>query len=305
MDGHRSDDLKPYVFKTTDYGKTWSSVVGNLPMFGNVQVIREDPKNPNLLFVGTDFGLFVTLDQGKTWEKFMNDYPTVRTDEILIHPRDGDLIVASHGRGLFIADDITALQQMTPAAQAADAVLFDIRPAINYVRVMTGNMQTGGQRDWSAPSAPRGTAISYYLKAPAAGPVALTITDACGGTQTLAASNKTGINRIQYPAGGNTGGRRQGGAAMAGLANLPTMTGATRDSMITWLVANGGIDAFGGGRGNAGPSQAGGCNGGRGGGASMTPGWYTAKLSVNGRDYTKSFQIIEDKWAGDRWAVDR
>ena len=89
---------------------------------GNVQVIREDPKNKDLLYVGTEFGLFVSLDGGKTWQKFMNNYPTVRTDDILIHPRDNDLIVATHGRSIWIADDITALQQFTPAVAASGRV---------------------------------------------------------------------------------------------------------------------------------------------------------------------------------------
>ena len=124
VDGHRSDDLKPYVFVTHDYGKTFQSITSNLPAFGNVQVIREDPKNRNLLYVGTEFGLFISLDAGKDWKRFMNNYPTVRTDDILVHPRDNDLIVASHGRSVWIADDITPLQQLTPAVRDAgrDAV---------------------------------------------------------------------------------------------------------------------------------------------------------------------------------------
>jgi len=100
VDGHRSDDLKPYVFVTHDFGKSFQSLAGNLPQYGNVQVIREDPKNKDLLYVGTEFGLFVSLDAGKSWEKFMNNYPTVRTDDILVHPRDNDLIIASHGRSV-------------------------------------------------------------------------------------------------------------------------------------------------------------------------------------------------------------
>jgi hypothetical protein len=317
VDGHRSDDLKPYVFRTTDLGKSWTSVVGNLPEFGNLQTIREDLKNPNLLFAGTEFGLYVSLDQGKNWEKFMNDYPTVRTDEVLIHPRDGDLIVASHGRGVYIADDITALQQFTPAVQSADAYLFDIRPAVNYTRDMTGNANTGGQREWSAPSAPRGTAISYYLKSAPTGPVTLTVMDACGGVQTLQATSRVGINRIQWPAGGGGGGRGQGGGGFGALQNLPNLTGAARDSAIASLVTSGAaqqLGAFGGGGGGgrgAAPVAtgcgAGGAAAGRGGrgGAPMSSGWYTAKLSVNGRDYTKTFQVLDDKWANDRWAIDR
>ena len=119
VDGHRSDDLKPYVFVTRDYGESFDNITSNLPPYGNVQVIREDPKNRNLLYVGTEFGLFISLDGGKQWQKFMNNYPTVRTDDILVHPRDNDLIVATHGRSVWIADDITPLQQLTPAVQSA------------------------------------------------------------------------------------------------------------------------------------------------------------------------------------------
>jgi hypothetical protein len=310
VDGHRSDDLKPYIYKTTDLGRTWTSVAGDLPAYGNIQTIREDLKNPSLLFAGQEFGLYVSLDQGKHWEKFMNDYPTVRTDEVLIHPRDGDLIVATHGRGIYIADDITALQQFTPAVQSADVFLFDIRPAVNYTRDMTGNANTGGQREWSAPSAPRGTAISYYLKAAPSGPVTLTVTDACGGVQTLQATSRAGINRVQWPAGGGGGGRQGGFGA---IQNLPNLTGAARDSAIALLVTSGIAQQLGGfGGGGRGAAAQSGCNagaggGGRGGrgGAPMTSGWYTAKLTVNGRDYTRSFQVLDDKWANDRWAIDR
>src|SRR5205807_4775901 len=117
VDGHRSDDLKPYVFVTHDYGASFQAIANNLPASGNVQVIREDPKNKDLLYVGTEFGLFVSLNGGKEWQKFMNGYPTVRTDDILVHPRDNDLIVATHGRSVWIADDITPLQQLTTEAQ--------------------------------------------------------------------------------------------------------------------------------------------------------------------------------------------
>lgn len=81
---------------------------------GNIQVVREDPKNKDLLYVGTEFGLYTSMDGGKKWQRFMNNLPTVRVDDILIHPRENDLIVATHGRSVWIADDITPLQQMTP-----------------------------------------------------------------------------------------------------------------------------------------------------------------------------------------------
>ena len=112
FDGHRTDDHKPYVFMTTDLGETWTSVAGNLPE-GNVNVIREDPKNRNLLYVGTEYGFYVSLNGGREWKRFMNGLPTVRIDDILVHPRDNDLILGTHGRSIWIMDDITALQQLT------------------------------------------------------------------------------------------------------------------------------------------------------------------------------------------------
>ena len=120
FDGHRTDDHKPYVFKTTDFGETWTSIAGNLPA-GNVNVIREDPKNRNLLYLGTEYGFYVSMDGGKEWKRFMNGLPTVRIDDILVHPRDNDLIVGTHGRSIWILDDITALQQLTTETQNTDA----------------------------------------------------------------------------------------------------------------------------------------------------------------------------------------
>jgi photosystem II stability/assembly factor-like uncharacterized protein len=227
VDGHRSDDLKPYVFATRDFGRTFQNISANLPQFGNVQVVREDTKNPDLLFVGTEFGLFVSLDRGKSWQPFMNNYPTVRTDDILIHPRDNDLIVATHGRSVWIADDITPLQQLTPAVRSADAALFDIRPVIAWLNDQQNNQQVTGQKVFIGENAPRGAAISYYLKSAASGDVKITITDGTGRViRTLDGPKTAGINRVMWnlaptPAqgqgggfGGGGGGGRGGGGAV-------------------------------------------------------------------------------------------
>ena len=146
VDGHRSNDLKPYLFVTRDYGQKWESIGGNLPAFGFIQVVREDPRNRDLLYVGTEFGLYASADGGKTWNRFMNNLPTARVDDILVHPRDNDLIVATHARSVWIADDITALQQATSEARAQDAVLFDIRPAVLWLNDRQRGQQTGGQK---------------------------------------------------------------------------------------------------------------------------------------------------------------
>jgi photosystem II stability/assembly factor-like uncharacterized protein len=228
VDAHRSDVLTPFVFVTHDFGKTFQSIAGNLPAYGNVQVVREDPKNKDLLYVGTEFGLFISLDAGKTWQKFMNNYPTVRTDDILVHPRDNDLIIAAHGRSVWIADDITPLQQLTQAVRDADATLFDIRPAVAWLNDQQNNQQVGGQKNFIGENAPRGAAINYYLKAAAGGDVKISIADVNGRViRTLDGPKTAGINRVMWnlaPApppgapqggfGGGGGGRGGGGGAV-------------------------------------------------------------------------------------------
>jgi photosystem II stability/assembly factor-like uncharacterized protein len=226
VDGHRNDDLKPYLFVTHDYGQTWTSIANNLPAFGNIQVVREDPKNKDLLYVGTEFGLFISLDCGKQWQRFMNNLPTARVDDILVHPRDNDLIVATHARSLWIADDITPLQQMASVG-AQDVVLFDVRPAVAYLTDRQRGQQTGGQRAFVGENPPRGTTINYYLKSAATGDVKITIADAMGKViRTLDGTKDQGINRVNWTltpqplgrggAGGFGGGGRGGATVDAG-----------------------------------------------------------------------------------------
>jgi hypothetical protein len=273
VDGHRSDDLKPYVFVTHDYGRTFTNVASNLPARGNVQVIREDPKNSQLLYAGTEFGLYVSLDAGAHWERFMNDFPTVRTDDILIHPRDGDLIVATHGRSLFIADDVTPLQQLTPATLAQDVALFDVRPAIAYVFDYRTDSDVGGDHRFEGENAPRGTAISYYMKS-GSGNGTLSISDAQGRTVCTSSVPATaGIHRVQWtlvtPQLAPAGGGRGGGPGGAGAGNGP------RDTSCS---------------GNAS----------RGPGTPLAAGVYTAKLTINGKELSKPVTVLEDIWLHER-----
>jgi hypothetical protein len=229
VDGHRSNDLKPYVFVTRNYGQSFDNITGDLPPSGNVQVIREDPKNRHLLYVGTEFGLFISLDGGKQWQKFMNGYPTVRTDDILVHPRDHDLVVATHGRSVWIADDITPLQQWTPDVQSEDVHLFDIRPAIAYLNDQQHGQQVGGQKVFVGENAPRGTAIHYYLKSEPGGDVRITIADATDKViRNLEGTTRAGINRVTWnlapdPPPGDQG--RGGGGGGRGAAPPPVEAG--------------------------------------------------------------------------------
>lgn len=131
FDGHRHDDYNTYLYKTKDFGKTWTSIKGNLP-FGWIHVIREDLMNPNLLFVGTEFGIFASLDGGKSWFSLKNNLPTLAVRDIAVHPREHDLIIGTHGRGIWILDNITPLREMSEEVLLKKAHVFSTRPATQY-----------------------------------------------------------------------------------------------------------------------------------------------------------------------------
>ncbi len=292
VDGHRSDDLKPYVFVTKDYGRTWKLITNGLPAYGNVQVVREDPKNRDLLYVGTEFGLYASLDAGAHWETFMNNYPTVRTDDILVQSRDNDLIIGTHGRSIWIADDITPLQQLTQAVRDADAYLFDPRSAINYLSDRQLQQHSGGQQLFTGENAPRGTSISYWLKTAVTSDVKISVADAQGHTLCTSDGPKSaGINRVQWSLvapmlagaagrGAFGGGGGGGGAGGRGAVAPPNNS-----------CQGGGRGGFGGGGGGGGFG---------GGGGGIEPGTYTVSLTVNGKTMTKPVKVLEDVWMNER-----
>jgi hypothetical protein len=208
IDNHRLDDHKPYVFKTTDYGETWTSVAGNMPE-GNVNVIREDPKNRNLLYVGTEYGFYVSLNGGKEWKPFMNGLPWVRVDDILIHPRDNDLIIGTHGRSIWIMDDITPLQQLSETVMTAENHVFDVRPAVAYVPDTMKGISVEGQRHFRGSNAEAGPVVSYMLKSPAAADVTITVHDITGREiRSVTGPKGAGLHRVALSQGG--GGRGRG-----------------------------------------------------------------------------------------------
>ncbi len=200
LDCHRSGDLRPHVFVTRDYGSTWTSIAGNLPAFGNVNVVKQDPRNPHLLYAGTEFGFYLSIDEGTSWREMMTDLPTVRVDDVVVHPREGDLVLATHGRGALILDDVTALQQMTNAVLERDVHLFEPRRAVRWrvdPRLAVG--ATGVQKFFGR-NAESGTAIQYYLAEPAGASVALRVEDPVTGAlfRALDATAHRGLNRVQW-----------------------------------------------------------------------------------------------------------
>jgi photosystem II stability/assembly factor-like uncharacterized protein len=169
FDGHRSNDFKPYVLKSTDYGKTWVSIASNLPV-SSVQVIREHPRAPSLLFVGNEIGAYYSGNGGRSWSKLQYNLPTVPVHDIRIHPRENDLVIGTHGRGIFIIDDITPLERLSEAERAsAPMYLFPVKPALlfNLNNSYPGGLRGAGslgERSYSAPNPAFGATLTYYIK---------------------------------------------------------------------------------------------------------------------------------------------
>lgn len=302
LDSHRLDDWAPYLFKTTDYGKTWTNVTGDLPKKGNINALREDPENPNLLFVGTEFGLYVTLDGAKSWQKFMPGLPSVRVDDILIHPRDRDLIVATHGRSIWIADDITPLEKMAKAVTTS-ITLFDPRPAVLWKSDVQAQRHAAN-REFVGKNPQGGTAISILSKTDV-GAAKVEFLQADKVVATMDVNIKAGMNRFQWAmrgpvvagragagfGGGGGGGR--GGPPPAFVPEDPTAAaippGAVYEgaALVPFVVnARGGNGGNGGGpnlfRAPAGPL--------------LDPGTYMIRLTVAGETLKSSVDILEDLW---------
>lgn len=231
FDGHRMGDMHIYIYMTTDYGQSWKPISNGIQeKDGIVHVVREDPKNQNVLYAGTERGLFVSLDKGANWSRFNANLPTVPVDDILIHPRDNDMILGTHGRSVWILDDINAIQEMTPQVMDSSVHLFDIRPAYEW-RGGRGGGGGGfgyGNRTFMAPNPPSGAILDIYLKNALTGRerVNISITDkdnqpirtlTCAATPAPGAAGAGGVGAAAAPAGGGGGrGRGRGGAGGGG-----------------------------------------------------------------------------------------
>jgi photosystem II stability/assembly factor-like uncharacterized protein len=178
FDGHRTGDTGVYLYQTRDFGRTWKSLKGNLPAFGWVHVVREDTRNPRLLFAGTEFGVFASLDGGSVWFSLKNNLPTVAVHDIAVHPRDNDLIIGTHGRGVWIMDDIGFLQETTPEVMESSGHLFSARPSTRY---FTSSMREGYSRPpFAAKNPAAGMTLTFYAKTAPKERPQLKITDAQG-----------------------------------------------------------------------------------------------------------------------------
>ncbi len=196
FDGHRTGDMKPYVYKTEDFGKTWKKL-SSPEIEGYCHVIREDLKNPNLLFLGTEFGLYISVDGGKNWSR-VKEMPPVAVRDIAIHPREADLILATHGRGIMIIDDISPLRALTPQVLQSEAAVLPSRPAIQ--RITAWEQDFPGDAQFFGENFTDGLYISYYLKRRHIfGHLKIEIVDEKGTViKTLPATKSKGLNRIYW-----------------------------------------------------------------------------------------------------------
>jgi photosystem II stability/assembly factor-like uncharacterized protein len=167
LNNHWSGDFKPYVVKSTDLGRTWTNITGDLPSRGSTWVIAEDHVDRNLLFVGTEFGLFFTRDGGRKWMQLKGGLPTIQVRDIAIQKRENDLVLATFGRGFYILDDYTPLRSMTDQTLAQAAALFPVKPAPLYVESTPLGLPGAsfqGHGHYMAANPPFGAVFTYYLK---------------------------------------------------------------------------------------------------------------------------------------------
>ncbi|HUK91710.1 MAG TPA: glycosyl hydrolase, partial [Blastocatellia bacterium] len=167
FDNHKNGDFAPYLLKSTDRGQNWTSIKGDLPANGPVLAFAEDPVDPNLLFAGTEFGVFFTVNGGQSWVQLKGGMPIVAVRDIAIQKRENDLVLATFGRGIYILDDYTALRNLKPEALQQSATLFPVRDAMMYIQSRPlGGTGKGflGASFYVAPNPPFGATFTYYLK---------------------------------------------------------------------------------------------------------------------------------------------
>jgi photosystem II stability/assembly factor-like uncharacterized protein len=196
LDRHRQDDCRPYVYKSLDYGATWQLVAGNLPVEGPVHVIREDSRNRQLLYAGTEFGAFVSLDGGARWNRLTVNLPTVAVHDLLVHPRDRELVIGTHGRSLYVVD-VAPLQDWSSGTGQIGLFFFDVKPAMVFEP--QGSHLLAGTKTFAAPNPSYGATLRYFLREKSKSPVRLTVADALGNkVASLEASIEAGFHQITW-----------------------------------------------------------------------------------------------------------
>ena len=292
FDNHRAADYTVYIYKTTNYGDSWTKITSGIPQdAGTVHVVREDPVNANLVFAGMEFGLYISFNGGANWEKLRNGLPTVPVFDVQIHPRDHDLILATHGRSIWIMDNITALEEMDDSALTSDLKMFGTRAGIEYKMVNYKGFID--DRMYMAKNPAFGMALDYFAKA--AGPVTVTIKDKSGNqVRTIEAKAEAGtINRVVWdlrsdapfrppvaPAAETGGGRGGRGGGRGGRGAAEQEQAQAEQPPETQGAAGGGGGGGRGGLNNRGPL--------------VDAGQYTVTIALAGNTQSKTVTVDDD-----------
>jgi photosystem II stability/assembly factor-like uncharacterized protein len=207
--GFRNDDFRPFLYRTTDFGKTWTSISSNL-VASPINVVVQDRKNANLLIIGNDLGVWVSLDAGGGWARLKANLPTVPVHDLTVHPRENDLVLGTYGRGIFIGD-ITHLQESSADVLAKPFHVFAVEPRTAYNFRAQGNFHLFGNAYIEVPNEPDALVINYYLRAKHDAGARVTVAD-IKGTEIaqLKGPSEAGLNRVQWnmrPGSASVGGR--------------------------------------------------------------------------------------------------
>jgi hypothetical protein len=278
VERHQLEDYEPYIYRTRDGGRTWRKITNGLPADAYVQTVKEDPVKRGLLFAGTELGVHVSFDDGDTWQSLQLNLPPTSMRDFAL--RGDDLAVATHGRGFWVLDDITALRQIDAAAATAEAILF--KPAEAFLLPAGSEFGTPLPKDEPfAENPPNGALIDYYLKSGVAGPIMLEILDAAG--QSVRRYSSDDRTPVRHPDTLSV-------QAVWMLASEPLSAAA---GMHRWVWDLRG-PAPAGVTGGPGRGAGGGGGFGRGGAPSVQPGTYTVKLTVEGKTYTQPLKVKPD-----------
>ncbi len=200
FDLHYLDDNRPYVFRTDDFGASWTDLTNDLPRWGATYVIREDPHNSRVLYVGTESGLFVSIDAGHHWVRWKGNLPNTAVRSLVLQPRERDLVVGTFGLAIWIVD-ASVVEQLEEALRS-ERFLFQVEPVVAYnVRYTygTGVEEVNGDTFFRGENPPYGATISYYLKSATTSPVKVAVSDASGNVlRTLEGPGDAGLHQVQW-----------------------------------------------------------------------------------------------------------
>jgi hypothetical protein len=197
VDAHRDGIYAPLLYRTGDGGRSWSGIAGNIPAGEPARVIREDPRNPNVLYAGTELSLWLSVDRGRSWTKF-GKLPTVAVDDIIVTPGTHDLVIATHGRSLYVVDDVRPIADATRAVLAEPLHLFTPRPATAF-EPLPGFQDWTGSGEFRGENPPAGALLTYHLREFTSDPVKIAIaTEAGRPIANLTGSATPGFNRVAW-----------------------------------------------------------------------------------------------------------